>query len=131
MESRMQLLRTFYPEADLKDWRLIDAGIRVQAIKRTDGKAGIVHYGTEIVTNKEKAVPALLGASPGASVSVALMLKVIQDCLSELFEHPDSAKTLCRMFPTYELNLLSASSIHEFRDDHARCDELLQLKLYD
>jgi hypothetical protein len=32
----------------------MDAGIRVQAIKRTDGEAGIVHYGTE--TGQESAV---------------------------------------------------------------------------
>ncbi len=128
MESRMQLLRTFYPEADRKDWRLMDAGIRVQAIKRTDGEAGIVHYGTEIVTNKEKTIAALLGASPGASVSVALMLQVIQDCLPNVLEHPDSAKTLGSMFPTYKLDLLSPSSIQKFRDNHARCDQILQLK---
>jgi malate dehydrogenase (quinone) len=82
IDSRMQLLRAFYPDAAKKDWRLMDAGIRVQAIKRTDGEAGIVHYGTEIVTDKDKTIAALLGASPGASVSVALMLQVIQDCLS-------------------------------------------------
>lgn len=127
MHSRMQLLRTFYPEADRKDWRLMDAGIRVQAIKRTDGEAGIVHYGTEIVTNKEKNIAALLGASPGASVSVALMLQVIQDCLPNVLEKPASATMLERMFPTFELDLLSASSVHEFRADHARCDEILQL----
>jgi malate dehydrogenase (quinone) len=128
MESRMQLLRTFYPEADRKDWRLMEAGIRVQAIKRTDGEAGIVHYGTEIVTNKEKTIAALLGASPGASVSVALMLQVIQKCLPDVLEHPESATTLGSMFPTYKLDLLSPTSIHEFRDNHARCDRILQLK---
>ena len=128
MESRMQLLRTFYPEADRKDWRLMDAGIRVQAIKRTDGEAGIVHYGTEIVTNKEKTIAALLGASPGASVSVALMLQAIQNCLPDVLEHPESATTLGSMFPTYKLDLLSPSSMKEFRDNHARCDQILQLK---
>jgi malate dehydrogenase (quinone) len=128
MNSRMQLLRSFYPEADQKDWRLMDAGIRVQAIKRTDGEAGIVHYGTEIVTDKDKTIAALLGASPGASVSVALMLQVIQDCLPQMLENSEAFKTLQSMFPTYDLDLMSRSSIRQFRNDHARCDELLQLK---
>ena len=30
-----------------EDWRLVEADIRVQAIKREDGEAGIVHNGTE------------------------------------------------------------------------------------
>ena len=128
MNSRMQLLRSFYPEADQKDWRLMDAGIRVQAIKRTDGEAGIVHYGTEIVTDKDKTIAALLGASPGASVSVALMLQVIQDCLPHMLENSEAFKTLQSMFPNYDLDLMSRSSIRQFRNDHARCDELLQLK---
>ena len=68
MAARLELLRTFYPDARAEDWRLVDAGIRVQAIKREDGVAGIVHYGTELVTNDTKTIAALLGASPGASV---------------------------------------------------------------
>jgi malate dehydrogenase (quinone) len=44
-EERLAQLRDFYPSAKRKDWKLIDAGIRVQAIKNTEGKTGIVHYG--------------------------------------------------------------------------------------
>ncbi len=128
MDRRMHLLRSFYPNAAKKDWRLMGAGIRVQAIKRTDGEAGIVHYGTEIVTDKDKTIAALLGASPGASVSVALMLQVIQDCLPQVLESPESARMLRRMFPTYDLDLLSPSSMQQFQDDHDRCDKLLKLK---
>ena len=43
MNDRMEVMRVFYPAAEAKDWKLIDAGIRVQAIKKTDGEAGIVH----------------------------------------------------------------------------------------
>ncbi|MFN9914598.1 MAG: malate:quinone oxidoreductase, partial [Pirellulaceae bacterium] len=65
MSSRLAVLRDFYPEARDGDWRLIDAGIRVQAIKKEDGQAGIVHYGTEVVTDADRTISALLGASPG------------------------------------------------------------------
>ena len=63
MADRMKVLHVFYPAADVKDWKLIDAGIRVQAIKKTDGEAGIVHYGTEVITNADHTISALLGAS--------------------------------------------------------------------
>ena len=53
---------------------LIDAGIRVQAIKKEDGDAGIVHFGTEVLSSSDKSISALLGASPGASVSVNIIL---------------------------------------------------------
>ena len=86
MESRMRLLRTYYPEAKSADWKLKDAGIRVQAIKSEDGEAGIIHYGTEVVSNAEKSIAALLGASPGASVSVAIMLELIETCMPNLLD---------------------------------------------
>ncbi|WP_372717370.1 malate dehydrogenase (quinone) [Novipirellula sp.] len=127
MESRMKLLRTFYPEAQAKDWRLVDAGIRVQAIKREDGEAGIVHYGTEIVTDKDKTIAALLGASPGASVSVSLMLQVIQDCLPERLNDRDGHDRMKKMIPTFDVKLQEPSSTALFREVHQRCDHDLQL----
>tara|TARA_A100001391_G_scaffold201512_2_gene188720 strand:+ start:1614 stop:3113 length:1500 start_codon:yes stop_codon:yes gene_type:complete len=127
MASRMQLLRTFYPEAQTKDWRLMDAGIRVQAIKREDGEAGIVHYGTEIVTAKDKSIAALLGASPGASVSVSLMLQVIQNCLPELLATPEGAGKMKEMIPTFDVDLQDPSSAELFREIHQRCDRDLRL----
>lgn len=128
MKSRMTLLRTFYPEAKTKDWRLIDAGIRVQAIKREDGEAGIVHYGTEIVSDKDKTIAALLGASPGASVSVSLMLDVIKDCLPELLQSPEGAAAMKQMIPTYDEELHDPSAVQRFREIHGRSDEQLQLR---
>jgi malate dehydrogenase (quinone) len=88
MKDRMDVLHVFYPAAKAEDWKLIDGGIRVQAIKETDGKAGIVHYGTEVLTNAERSISALLGASPGASVSVNIVLKVIKTCLPDLLATP-------------------------------------------
>ena len=44
MTTRMKELQAFFPDAKEADWKLIDAGIRVQAIKKEDGDAGIVHF---------------------------------------------------------------------------------------
>ncbi len=128
MDRRMKLLRTFYPEADVKDWRLIEAGIRVQAIKRHDGEAGIVHYGTEIVTDKDKTIAALLGASPGASVSVSLMLQVIKDCLPELLRSDDGARRMKQMVPTHDVDLKDPDCLKLFHETHRKCDRDLQLE---
>ncbi len=65
MAGRLRVLRIFYPNAQAKDWKLVDGGIRVQAIKKTDGAAGIVHFGTEVLTTADKSMSALLGASLG------------------------------------------------------------------
>ncbi|GAA5508171.1 malate dehydrogenase (quinone) [Novipirellula caenicola] len=128
MASRMKLLRTFYPEAQTNDWRLVDAGIRVQAIKRQDGEAGIVHYGTEIVTDKDNTIAALLGASPGASVSVSLMLQVIQNCLPDLLETPQAANTMKQLIPSYDESLQSPSAIQRFKQLHTTSEHQLQLQ---
>jgi malate dehydrogenase (quinone) len=129
MGKRIKLLRTFYPEVDQKDWRLEDAGIRVQAIKREDGEAGIVHFGTEIVTDQDKSIAALLGASPGASVSVALMLEVVKNCMPHLLESEDAARTLKEMIPTHDVPLQDASHADQFRSVHEGCTELLKLNV--
>ena len=127
MSSRIKLLRTFYPAADAKDWRLKDAGIRVQAIKREDGEAGIVHYGTEIVTDKDKSIAALFGRFAGTSVSVALMLNVIQDCLPDLISSPQAVARMKEMVPTYDMPIQEPASADSFREIHAHCDDVLQL----
>ncbi len=97
MDDRMKVMRIFYPNAQAKDWKLVDGGIRVQAIKKTDGEAGIVHFGTEVLTSADKSMSALLGASPGASVSVDIVLKVIKECFPHLIASPHMAEIV----PTY------------------------------
>jgi malate dehydrogenase (quinone) len=104
MNTRLGELRNFYPDAKADDWRLIDAGIRVQAIKKEDGDAGIVHFGTEVVTSKDRSISALLGASPGASVCVNIVLEVAQKCFGEMFSQEEVQKKLLEMIPTYRNN---------------------------
>ena len=86
MNTRMKELRNFYPEAKNEDWELINAGIRVQAIKKEDGDAGIVHFGTEVLSSSDKSISALLGASPGASVSVNIILQIIRENFAHLLQ---------------------------------------------
>ena len=78
---------------------------RVQAIKESDGKAGIVHYGTEVISNPEKTISALLGASPGASVSVNIVFEVIKSCFPHLLSTPEGKARMKAMIPTYDVDI--------------------------
>jgi malate dehydrogenase (quinone) len=124
MASRMKVLREFYPDARDGDWRLIDAGIRVQAIKKEDGQAGIVHYGTEVVTDADRTISALMGASPGASVSVNVMLEVIRKCFERLLQSDPGKRIMKEMIPSWDEDLKKSSSADLFRylDQQAEYD---------
>jgi malate dehydrogenase (quinone) len=125
MEDRLDVLRVFYPAARAQDWKLIDGGIRVQAIKKTDGKAGIVHYGTEVITDSERTLSALLGASPGASVSVNIVLDVIRLCFPRLLEAPGGHARMKAMLPTYDEDLKLPQKAKRFHEVSHRTEELL------
>ena len=109
MNTRMKELRNFYPDAKPEDWELIDAGIRVQAIKKEDGDAGIVHFGTEVLADQNKTICALLGASPGASVSVNIILEIVEACFSHLLETENGHQRMKEMIPSYDENLVDTA----------------------
>ena len=131
MSTRMKELRNFYPEAKTEDWKLIDAGIRVQAIKKEDGDAGIVHFGTEVVTTEDKSVSALLGASPGASVCVHIVLEVIQKCFPEEMKKEKTKGRIEEMIPVYGKNLSSLKTeddIQRYKKWNDSAESILGLK---
>lgn len=75
--DRQAQLVKYFPQAKRTDWKLITAGQRVQIIKRDPKKGAVLQFGTEIVADKDGTIAALLGASPGASTSPGIMLKVL------------------------------------------------------
>jgi len=80
-EKRMDALREFIPNASSKDWEIVVAGQRVQVIKDTEtGGRGTLQFGTEVVSSSDGSIAALLGASPGASTAVHVMLELLQRC---------------------------------------------------
>ncbi|MCB9668267.1 MAG: malate dehydrogenase (quinone) [Alphaproteobacteria bacterium] len=82
-EDRLAMLRQYLPGARDEDWELEIAGQRVQIIKRDPDRVGRLQFGTEVVTSADGSIAALLGASPGASTAVAIMLDVITRCFPE------------------------------------------------
>jgi len=73
-EDRLDALREYLPKAKLEDWELETAGQRVQVIKKDPEHGGILEFGTEMVFSADHSIAALLGASPGASTAVSIML---------------------------------------------------------
>lgn len=75
-KQKFKELLKFYPNAKETDWELLTAGQRVQVIKLKDGKTTI-EFDTELLISEDKTIAGLLGASPGASTSVNIMLDLI------------------------------------------------------
>lgn len=105
--GRMNLLKNFYPEAKEKDWSIKVAGQRVQIIKPNSLISGKLEFGTEVIISKNKKIAALLGASPGASVAVDSMIKVIEQCYSEQLLDIKFKKKMEHMIPSYGQNLIT------------------------
>ncbi|NJK92663.1 MAG: malate dehydrogenase (quinone) [Blastochloris sp.] len=127
MADRMEVLHVFYPAARAEDWKLIDAGIRVQAIKKTDGEAGIVHYGTEVITSADGSISALLGASPGASVSVNIVLEVVQRCFPSLLARSECQARLDEMIPGWNTDFKRPENARRFQEIQSGVNAALQL----
>ncbi|PZP58832.1 MAG: malate dehydrogenase (quinone) [Pseudoxanthomonas spadix] len=108
--DRQAELVKYYPNAKREDWKLVTAGQRVQVIKRdpATGKTSL-QFGTEIVTDQDDTIAALLGASPGASTSPPIMLKLLAQAFPRQMEAGWKQK-LEQIVPSYgqELNKSAA-----------------------
>jgi malate dehydrogenase (quinone) len=125
MDDRMQALREYYPNARSEHWRLVQAGIRVQAIKKAD--RGAVNFGTEVFSSVDCSLAALLGASPGASVSVSIALETVQTCLPHLLASAEGRERMRQMIPTFDIDLKRPGNAALFEKNTRKASERLQL----
>lgn len=122
--DRMKALRSFLPEANPEHWSLSVAGQRVQIIKRTpDG--GRLQMGTEVVSSSDGSLAALLGASPGASTSVQIMVEVLERCFAAKLAQEAWQERLHQLIPSYRQDLKSNAEL--LRRTRERSDALLGL----
>ena len=122
-EDRMDALRNFFPDAENEDWDLLTAGQRVQIIKKDDEKGGKLQFGTEVVASEDGSISALLGASPGASTSVAIMLTLLEKCFPDEIE--GWKEKLTEMIPSYGTSLNDDSTT--FKKTNEWADKVLGL----
>ena len=104
-------LRNFFPDAQEKNWRLQDAGQRVQIIKKSAEGRGKLEFGTEIVAAKDGSLAALLGASPGASTAVKAMIDVIERCFSDRIKTPEWQERMRELIPSYGQSLVENEAL--------------------
>jgi malate dehydrogenase (quinone) len=104
-EDRLEALREFYPGACAEDWELKVAGQRVQVIRNDEQKGGVLEFGTEVIHAVDGSLAALLGASPGASTSVSIMLKVLEHCFHKQISTELWQEKMQEMIPSYGQSL--------------------------
>ncbi|MEK4466122.1 malate:quinone oxidoreductase [Paenibacillus sp. FSL H8-0315] len=103
-EKRLEELKEFIPNAKIEDWDLVVAGQRVQVIKDTEAGKGTLQFGTEVISAADGSVAALLGASPGASTAVHVMLEVLNKCFPQYIKEWEPK--IKEMIPSYGLSLM-------------------------
>ncbi len=84
--KKFESLQEFVPNAKAKDWQLLNAGQRAQVIKKDAAKGGVLQFGTEVITSADGSISGLLGASPGASTAVYVMLQVLERSFAKEFK---------------------------------------------
>lgn len=104
-DERFEALKEYYPQAKKEDWRLWQAGQRVQIIKRDEDKGGVLRLGTEVVSDKDGTIAALLGASPGASTAAPIMLHLMEKVFKEKVASPEWQAKLKMIVPSYGTKL--------------------------
>lgn len=104
-EDRLEALKEYLPDAKMEDWVLETAGKRVQVIKKDPEKGGILEFGTEVVSAADGSLAVLLGASPGASTAVSIMLDLLKKCFPEQEKSEAWQFKLKQMVPSYGQSL--------------------------
>lgn len=110
-KSRFKTLKKYFPDARFEDWELYKAGQRVQIMKKDAKEGGVLKLGTEIIHNEDGSLAALLGASPGASTSVSIMLDVLEKCFADKMQSDEWKLKLKEMIPSYGQSLIEDAQL--------------------
>ncbi|WP_300958303.1 malate dehydrogenase (quinone), partial [uncultured Helicobacter sp.] len=124
-KQRMRKLNVFMPAAELKDWKAMFAGQRVQIIKKDAKGRGSLQFGTEVITSSDGSLAALLGASPGASTVVDIMLQVLERCFGTEMQSNEWKDKLIQMVPSYKRSL--EENITHFNECRSQTAQVLQM----
>ena len=128
-EDRMEALREYLPTAKMEDWELETAGQRVQVIKKDEEHGGILEFGTEVVTAADGSIAALLGASPGASTAVSIMITLMERCFGDKVKSPEWQAKLKQMIPSY--GQLLSNNVEMTKEIRSNTTETLNLQAAD
>lgn len=121
--DRVDMLRDFFPDAKDGEWSLTTAGQRVQIIKKDPEVGGKLQFGTEVVSSHDGTISALLGASPGASTSVAIIIEVLEKCFPEELKQASWQDKMKKMVASYGESL--ANNPERYQDLRSKVDSVL------
>jgi malate dehydrogenase (quinone) len=124
-EDRMNALKEYFPNAKKEDWRLWQAGQRVQIIKRDEDEGGVLKLGSQIVSSLDGSFAGLLGASPGASTAAPIMLNVLETVFKDKVATPAWQEKLHQIVPSYGTKL--NDSPERVSQEWAYTSQVLQL----
>jgi malate dehydrogenase (quinone) len=110
-EARFAALREFFPLVKEEDWHIEVAGQRVQIIKKDPIHGGVLQFGTELVGSADHSLMAMLGASPGASTAVWIMVRLIENCFRERLDNEGWADKLKEIIPSYGQSLIENTAL--------------------
>jgi malate dehydrogenase (quinone) len=113
----------------MEDWELETAGQRVQVIKKDEEHGGILEFGTEVVTAADGSIAALLGASPGASTAVSIMITLMERCFGDKVKSPEWQAKLKQMIPSY--GQLLSNNVEMTKEIRSNTTETLNLQAAD
>jgi malate dehydrogenase (quinone) len=112
-KDRLEALREYLPGAKMEDWQLAIAGQRVQVVKRHPKVIGMLQFGTEVIHAKDGSIACLLGASPGASTAVSIMIELIGDCFGDKLKSDAWQAKLKEMIPSHGQSLITDAPLHD------------------
>jgi malate dehydrogenase (quinone) len=124
-KDRLNALKEYFPAAAADEWELDIAGQRVQVIKKDAKRTGVLEFGTEVVTSADGSISALLGASPGASTSVPIMIDLISRCFKEEAKTAAWQEKFKQMIPSYGQSLTNDEALAG--TTRARTNKVLRL----
>ncbi len=126
-EDRLEALKEYLPLAAMNDWDLEVAGQRVQVIKKDEEEGGILEFGTEVVNAADGTIAALLGASPGASTAVSIMVDLLHRCFPGQMKTQQWQDKLEEMIPSLHKSLSGDKDLcREIRERTGRALELVE-----
>jgi len=114
------------PTAKMEDWELEVAGQRVQVIKKDDEQGGILEFGTEVVSAADGSLAALLGASPGASTAVSIMISLLNRCFKDKINSQAWQAKLKEMIPSHGQSMAKDAEL--LRRLRAKTSEVLKIE---
>lgn len=124
-DRKFAQLRRYFPQARRNEWTLVPAGQRAQLVTPDPQKIGVLQQGTELVVTADGSIAGLLGASPGASTAVPILLDLLERAFPEQWRNGWKA-TMTEAIPDRDRARWTAEAVARTAAD---TDEALGLSL--